>query len=364
MQPVPVITGFRAVTVDVPMARPLGTSADTVRNAPLLLIDIETDQGITGHAYLFCYVAAAGPAIAHLLGAALEIVRGDPVSPQAVAAKLNRRFRLIGVQGVVRMALAGLDVALWDILAKAAGLPLAAMLGASPAPIRAYNSNGLGLMAPEACADEAIELLEGGFSAVKLRLGRPTLAGDLAAVRAVRKRLPDDVALMVDFNQALSLTDALERGRALDHEGVYWIEEPIRHDDYDGYARLVRDLKTPIQIGENFSGPTAMATALSRRTSDYVMPDLERIGGVTGWLRAAGLAAGHEIAMSSHLFPEVSAHLLAATPTAHWLEYMDWAAPILREPVSVIDGFVTPSAMPGVGLAWNEDAVERYRLRE
>ena len=352
MKPAPVITGFRAVTVDVPMARPLGTSADTVRTAPLLLIDIETDQGITGHAYLFCYVAAAGPAIAHLLGAALDSIRGDAVSPQAVAAKLHKRFRLIGVQGVVRMALAGLDVALWDILAKAAGLPLAAMLGASPAPIRAYNSNGLGLMTPEACADEAMELLEGGFSGVKLRLGRPTLATDLAAVRAVRKRLPDDVALMVDFNQALTLAEALERGRALDHEGVYWIEEPIRHDDYHGYARLVRELRTPIQIGENFSGPTAMATALALKASDYVMPDLERIGGVTGWLRAAGLAAGHEIA-----------HLLAATPTAHWLEYMDWAAPILREPVSVIDGFVTPSAAPGVGLAWNEDAVERYRLR-
>jgi mandelate racemase len=363
MVPAPIITGFRAVTVDVPMARPLGTSADTVRAAPLLLIDIETDQGITGHAYLFCYVAAAGPAIAHLFGAALDSVRGDAVSPQVVAAKLQKRFRLIGVQGVVRMALAGLDVALWDILSKAAGLPLAAMLGASPAPIRAYNSNGLGLMTPGACADEAMELLEGGFSAVKLRLGRPTLAADLAAVRAVRKRLPDHVALMVDFNQALTLADALERGRALDHEGVYWIEEPIRHDDYDGYARLLRELKTPIQIGENFSGATAMANALSLKTSDYVMPDLERIGGVTGWLRAAGLAAGHEIAMSSHLFPEVSAHLLAATPTAHWLEYMDWAAPILREPVAVVDGFVTPSNTPGVGLGWNEDAVERYRLR-
>lgn len=358
----PRISGFRAVTVNVPMARPLFTSADTVRAAPLLLIDIETDQDITGHAYLFCYVAAAGPAIAHLLGAALESVKGDPVCPLDIAAKLHRRFRLIGVQGVVRMALAGLDVALWDILAKAAGLPLSAMLGASGAPIRAYNSNGLGLMGPEACADEAMELLEGGFTAVKLRLGRPTPAADLAAVRAVRKRLPDDIALMVDFNQALSLAEALERGRTLDGEGVYWIEEPIRHDDYEGYARLTATLSTPIQIGENFSGPTAMAAALSRKASDYVMPDLERIGGVSGWMRAAGLAAGHEIAMSSHLFPEVSAHLLAATPTAHWLEWMDWAVPILREPLRVIDGMVTPSVQPGVGLAWDEDAVARFRL--
>lgn len=358
----PKLRSLSAVTVNVPMRRALGTSADTVRSAPLLLIDLVTEEGITGRSYVFCYVASAGPAIARMLEAAFETVRGDHVSPHDIAAKLHKRFRLIGVQGIVRMALAGLDVALWDILAKAAGLPLAAMLGAQLSPIRAYNSNGLGLMTPAACADEAMELLEAGFSAVKLRLGRTTLSSDLEAVRAVRKRLPDDVALMVDFNQALSLSEAKERGRALDQEGVYWIEEPIRHDDYDGYADLTRSLTTPVQIGENFSGVTAMAVALSRKASDYVMPDLERIGGVTGWIRAAGLAAGNDIAMSSHLFPEVSAHLLAATATAHWLEYVDWAEPILCEPVRVKDGFVTPSAMPGVGLEWDLQAVERYRI--
>jgi mandelate racemase len=158
------------------------------------------------------------------------------------------------------------------------------------------------------------------FRAVKLRLGRSHASEDLAAVRAVRRRLPDDVALMADYNQALSVTEAIARGRALDGEGVYWIEEPTRHDDYAGCARIAQALTTPIQMGENFSGPQAMATSLAANASDYVMPDLERIGGVSGWQHAASLAAAAGIEMSSHLFPEVSAHLLAGTPTCHWLE--------------------------------------------
>ena len=244
----------------------------------------------------------------------------------------------------------------------AAGLPLTSYLGGAPRPIPAYNSNGLGLMEPERAADEAEELLERGFRAVKLRLGRRNANDDLAAVQAVRRRLSDDVALMADYNQALSVAEAIARGRALDGEGVYWIEEPTRHDDYAGCARIADALATPIQIGENFSGTTAMATSLGANASDYVMPDLERIGGVSGWQRAASLAAAAGIEMSSHIFPEVSAHLLAGTPTCHWLEYVDWAAPILAEPLRVEAGMALVPERPGTGLTWDEEAVRRFRL--
>jgi mandelate racemase len=247
-------------------------------------------------------------------------------------------------------------------VAIAAGKPLSAMLGGIGRPIPAYNSNGLGLMAPEAAADEAEKLLAGGLRGVKLRLGHPTLEADLAAVRAVRSRLPDDVALMADFNQALTAAEAIRRGHALDGEGLYWIEEPIRHDDYRGCSQVARELRTPIQIGENFSLPVQMAEAIAASASDLVMPDLERIGGVTGWQRAAALAAAHGLPMSSHLFPEVSAHLLSITPTAHWLEYVDWADAILQEPLRIADGNAIVSDRPGSGLAWNDDAVKRYRI--
>lgn len=356
------IRSLRVVGVEAPMARPLGTSRGTLSISPLLLIDLETEEGVTGRSYLFCYLPAAAPAIARMLEEVSRVVKGDRVAPVKIGAKLARHFFLIGVQGIVRMAIAGLDIACWDALAIAAGMPLVTFLGGVPKPVRAYNSNGLGLtLTPEAAADEAEALLAGGFRGVKLRLGRPDLKSDLAVARAVRRRLPEGVALMVDFNQALSVADAVRRGHALDGEGVYWIEEPIRHDDYAGCARVARKLVTPVQIGENFSGSQAMAAALAARACDYVMPDLERIGGVSGWQRASGLAAATGIEMSSHLFPEVSAHLLAVTPTCHWLEYVDWAAPVLAEPLRIEDGAAVIPEKPGNGLAWNPEAVARYR---
>ena len=356
------IRALRAVGVEVPMTYALGTSRATITRAPLLLVDLDTEEGITGRAYLFCYLPAAAPAIARMLEEALAVTKGDPVAPVDLWAKLAKRFALIGVQGIVRMALAGFDVAWWDAQARAAGKPLVEFLGGRRRNVRAYNSCGLGLMGTEALAKEADELLEGGFRGVKLRLGYPTLEEDLAAVRTVKARLPKGIELMVDYNQALSVEEALARGRALDDKGLAWIEEPIRHDDYRGAARLAAELATPIQIGENFSQPFAMEEAIASKACDLVMPDLERIGGVTGWMRAAEVAASARVKMSSHLFPEVSVHLLAVTPTCDWLEYVDWAAAILKEPARIVDGELAIADRPGNGLEWDERAVERLRL--
>ena len=352
----------RTTHVDVPLTRPLVTSAQVIWSVPLLLIDVLTEEEVIGHSYLFCYMRAAAAPIANVVRDAFETLRGDRVAPLELAAKLSRAYRLLGRTGLVGMALAGLDVAFWDALAVAAGLPLAEFLGGSACPIAAYNSNGLGLIEPECAADEAESLLDRGFQAVKMRLGRSDPRADLAAVRAVRSRLPDSISLMADYNQALPVTEAILRGEGLDGEGLSWIEEPTRHDDYRGCARIAAALKTPIQLGENFAGPHAMAAALDAGASDCVMVDLERIGGVTGWLRAAALADERGVEMSSHLFPEVSAHLLAITPTRHWLEHVDWAAPILREPLRIEGGQAIVPDRPGVGLAWDEDAIERFRV--
>ena len=356
------LRALRCTAVEVPMNHALGTSRAVIRAAPLMLIDLETEEGVTGRAYLFCYLRAAAAGIAGMLAEVERQVKGQRIDPNAQFPALAKRFTLIGMQGIVRMAVSGFDVAAWDALAVAAGKPLATYLGGGASSIRAYNSNGLGLMEPARLADEAEELLEGGFSALKLRLGYETLAEDIAALHAVRARIGGDVEIMVDYNQALSVEEALKRGKALDGEGVYWIEEPIRHDDYAGGARLATALHTPVQIGENFSLPAAMEEATGRGACDYAMPDLERIGGVTGWREAAAIAQRRGIPMSSHLFPEASAHLLAATPTAHWLEYVDWAAAVLEEPLRIEKGAAILSTRPGTGIEWNRDAVERYRI--
>ena len=359
------IRAVKATPVEVPLNFVLGTSQQAMRQVQLLLVDVETEEGVTGRAYLFGYLRAVPPAIASILGEIEALTRGERADPAGLFARLNKRFTLIGVQGIVRMAIAGFDTALWDAVAIAAGKPLASLLGAEIKPVLAYNSCGLGIKDDlgELAAEAETLLAMGGFRAVKLRLGYPTLQGDVAAVHAVKKRIGDDVALMVDYNQALSLEEALMRGRALDSEGITWLEEPIRHDDYAGQARLARELKVPVQIGENFSLSANMKFAIEQGAADYVMPDLERIGGVTGWLQAAAIAADAKVPMSSHLFPEVSVHLLAATPTRHYLEYVDWANVLLRDTLRIENGHAIIPQRPGNGMVWDAEAVERYRMR-
>jgi mandelate racemase len=318
---------------------------------------------VVGRSYLFGLARHHLPPLAELVRAMAAMVEGDAVAPADLERKLRARYALLGVHNMVLFAMAGIDMAAWDALAQSLGQPLVRLLGGAPRPIPAYNSKGLGLMAETELVKEAAELVGEGFRAVKLRLGRASAREDLNALRAVKKQIGPEVTLMVDFNQGLSVAEAIRRGRMIDDEGgVYWIEEPVRADDFAGCHRLREEIRTPIQIGENFMGPEQMAQALAAGACDYVMPDAERIGGVTGWMRAAALAQGAGVEMSSHLFPEVSCHLLAVTPTCHWLEYVDWADAILEQPVELKDGHVVVPSAPGTGIRWDEKAVQRYLL--
>ena len=357
------IAAIRARPVAAPMKRPLTTSTGVLTASALLLVDLQTDAGIVGRSYLFSPGQHALPAIAKLVEAMAEMLKGEELAPFDLERKLRARYTLLGIHNIVLFAMSGIDMAAWDALAQSLGQPLVRLLGATPRPIPAYNSKGLGIMPIPALVKEARELVDEGFRALKLRLGRREARDDLDALRAVKQAIGADITLMVDFNQALSVAEAIRRGGMIDEEGgVYWIEEPIRADDYAGAARIARQVATPIQLGENFMGPEQMAQALAAGACDYAMPDAERIGGVTGWMRAAALAQAAGMEMSSHLFPEVSAHLLAATPTCHWLEYVDWANPILAEPVELKDGHILIPSRPGVGIAWDEKAVARYAL--
>ena len=354
---------LRARMVRVPLTRPLATKVGTFSEWPLVLVDLLTEEGVTGHGYLAPYVERSAATVMTALGHLEEVVKGQPVVPHDLHAQSTRAFNLMGYSGVSVMATAALDMAAWDALAKAQGVPLVTLLGGSSAPVLAYNSNGLGLMPPGEVADEALALVaEGDFRGLKVRVGRDRLKDDLKALENVRAAVGDDVMLVVDFNQGLTFAEAMRRCRALDTYDLGWIEEPIRYDNLLGNTKLAADLQTPLMLGENFYGPRDMLSALRAGATDLVMPDLMRIGGVTGWLRAAGLADAWGVDMSSHLYPEVSAHLMRVTPTAHWLEWQDWAHPILTEPFEVQDSHLHIPNVPGNGLAWDEGAVQRYQL--
>jgi mandelate racemase len=363
--PIPALTlrSIIARPLVLQLKRPLVARIATMTQWPVILIDLATEEGVVGRAYLEPYLVKSMRYLVPALEDLGDALKGRRVAPFELYDAARRSLHFVGYGGLAAIAVAGLDMAAWDALARAASLPLCVLLGGSVGPVKSYNSNGLWLQAPQAIAEEAIALREeGGFTGLKLRLGRDSLAEDLAAIAAVRRAVGTDMHLMVDFNQGLNFAEALQRCHAIDDLGLTWIEEPIVYDDLDGYARLAAELKTAIQIGENFYGPRDLHKALQRQACDFVMPDFMRIGGITGWLRAAGICGAAGVPMSTHLYPEVAAHVLRVTETAHWLEWQDWADPILERPFEVNAGRVQIPDRPGIGLEWNEDAVAAHRV--
>jgi mandelate racemase len=352
------LRSLTARKVNVEMSRPLQTSSGVIRTCPLVLIDLQTEEGLTGRSYLFCYAPLALAPVASLVQSLEASLRGDPVAPLAIEQKLQRQFRLLGPQGLTGMAMAGIDMAAWDALAKAAGLALVRLLGGAPRPIPAYDS--LGMNGLEVGMQQAAESVAAGFKALKVKIGYPDLRSDLEVIRGIRGVIGAEAQLMVDYNQSLPVPEAIRRIRALDDEGLAWIEEPTLHDDFAGHARIAREARTAIQLGENWWGPHDLAKSLAAGASDLAMPDVMKIGGVTGWLRMAALTEAAGLPVSSHIFPEFSAHLLAVTPSCHWLEYMDLANPILAQPTRIQGGLAQIPETPGAGVEWNEEAVRRF----
>jgi mandelate racemase len=354
----PTIREFRVRTVRVPLDEPHRTASGAVAESPLVLTDVVTDAGVFGRSITFTYTPVALRPTAELIRNLEPLVKGDPLAPAEVEQKLARRFRLVGTQGLVGMALAAVDMALWDALARTHALPLVRLLGGANKPVRAYAPVGYDGVDGSARTAERWAAL--GFTGVKAKIGYPTAREDVAVVRAIRAAVGPDVRVMVDYNQSLTPTEAVARLRVLDDEDLTWVEEPTLAHDYAGHARVAREARTPIQCGENWWGVTDLRHAVEAGASDLLMPDVMKIGGVTGWLRAATLAHSHGLQVSSHLWPELSARLLCCTPTAHWMEYADWWNPILADPLRVENGMAVADDGVGSGVEWNEDAVARF----
>jgi mandelate racemase len=354
------IASVRTICVLAPLPRPLLNASGLIEKFPLVLIELETSSGVVGRAYSHMYFPELLPALASTIQGLAKIIAGRPLAPRDVYTFLLRRLRLLGTKNMLGAALGGLDMALWDAYARLRNEPLARTLGADARPLRAYYS--VGMYNVEQIPGLVDETLSQGFTGLKIKLGFPTLAEDLAVVRAARRGLGERCALMVDFNQCLRPAEGMERCRALDDEGLAWIEEPVLADDFSACAAIAAACKTPIQIGENFQGPPDMGAAIAAGAMDYVMPDPQFIWGVSGWLEAAALARGAGIEMSSHVHVEVSSHLLCATATSHWLEHMDVFAGLRKEPYPLKDGMIVPPARPGIGLEWNEALVARHRI--
>ena len=353
------IRSVKARALVAPISRPVKNAFGVIEAAPLVLLDVATDQGVTGHAYLFGYSKLTLKPLVMLIEEIGRELVGKAIVPFDLMGAMDAKFRLLGWQGLIGMAVSGLDMAFWDALGQIAGKPVVELLGGSPRPMRAYDSYG----AVDPAADEKHlrRSIEQGFRGIKIKGGYGDAANDERVVKGVRALLGPDIALMIDFNQSLDPEEAKRRIARLAPYDLTWVEEPVPQENLCGHAEVRKSSPIPIQAGENWWFPRGFAEAIAAGASDFIMPDLMKVGGVTGWLRVAAQAEAASIPMSSHLFAEASAHMLAVTPTAHWLEVLDFAGSILASPIRIVDGTLTARG-PGLGLEWNETGVSKYLI--
>ena len=345
-----VLGGISVSTATPELPSPLLTASGQLTNAALVLVKITSKCGVEGHSYLFSPNAKLLPALASAVSVAFYEVKGRSCSPETNTDYLLDKFKLFGGTGILTMAFAAIDMASWDLLGRALDKPLYRLWGGTKTKIPSYESSGLSIGSFGQVLDQANTFLSNGNSRMKVRLGYETIEEEVMLLSRLRDELGDNIELMVDYNQGLTFDQAVERCKELDDLGLIWIEEPILADMLEKAAEITAATKTPIQLGENLWSLTEVERALNLSSSDNLMPDVAKIGGATQWLRAAKLAERHGIKVSSHLYPEISAHLMASISNAHYLEYADWTKLQFSGHSSPKNNQVMLSDTSGVGL--------------
>ena len=359
------ITAIRTREIEIPFPEPIGTSIHRISSVAALLVWLETDDGVTGESYLWTIGVHKLPVLAAMVQALSGTVIGrDPRDTEALYVDMWREINFLGHKGVTIFGIAAIDWACWDIRGKALGLSVGRLLGRVRDRVPAYASGGLwATMTIEGLQAQAQAFVAQGFRAVKMRVGLPEIAADLERVAAVREAIGPGIDLMVDANQGLDVTHAIRLGRGLERFGLAWFEEPVQAHDLAGSARVAAALDTPVASGETEYARYGFQDMLERGAADILMPDLERAGGVSEWLKIAHMAAAHDIPVSPHIFTEHSLQLCAAVANVTYSEHMPWFEALFREQMEMVDGELVIPDRPGMGFTFDPVAVERFALR-
>jgi L-alanine-DL-glutamate epimerase-like enolase superfamily enzyme len=349
--------------VSVPLPVPLRTSIHNYTHAHTVLVEMQSDQGAAGSGYCFAFGAHRAAALHALVLDLLPLYEGkDPAEVRAHFAAAWRSINFLGHAGAVMMALAALDTACWDLAARAADLPLFRYLGGARDRVPTYASSGLWIdYSMDELVKDAHAFITAGHRAMKMRIGRANPAEDVERVRRLREALGPDVKLLADVNQGWDEPTALRVGKELEAFDLFWLEEPLPYEDLEGCARVAAALTMRVATGETDYGSLGMKRHLDLRAADVLMPDLQRMGGVTEFMKAAALCEAYHQPVSSHLFTETSCHLLAASPNALILEHMSWWQELYAEPLAVVDGCVVVPDRPGIGLSLDQNALARFK---
>jgi L-alanine-DL-glutamate epimerase-like enolase superfamily enzyme len=332
-----------------------------------LFAEITTEGGLEGVGFSYSKRAGGPAQFAHAREVAPDLIGEDPSDIGRLWTKLVWAGASVGRSGAATQALAAIDVALWDLKAKRAGLPLAKLLGAHRDSVRCYNTSGGFLHEPiERVLENATRTLADGIGGIKIKVGHPSPVVDLTRVRAVREHIGDDVPLMVDANQQWDRPTAQRVCRALEEFGLVWIEEPLDAYDTQGHAQLARSLDTAVATGEMLTSVAEHYELIQHEAVDIIQPDAPRIGGITQFLRLAALAEHRNLQLAPHFAMEIHLHLAAAYPHEPWVEHFDWLYPLFQERLEIRDGRMYLSGRPGLGITLSDQArawtVERVHV--
>jgi L-talarate/galactarate dehydratase len=359
------VTAVAVDALQTPVERPYVAAGRRVEANWHVLVRVTTDDGIQGFGYIVSprqdLVMALAQATrelgAHLIGTnVLEV--------EAAWARLALLGNWVGPGGLLHIAIAPLDIALWDAAGKTLGQPLYRLLGGYRDRLLAYASDGLWYsLSLEQLAESARQHVTSGFQAIKLRLGKEANAeGEVDRVRAVRQAVGPEIRILVDVTESWDVSRASQTGRLLQAEGIAWLEDPVHHRDIAGLSHLAGILDIPVAAGEHLYELPAFKELLQNRAVDIAIIDLARVGGITPWRRIAALAQAYQVPVCGHVIPEIHVHLLAAIPNAFMVEYVPRSAAILRAMPVLEDGCLVASNAPGLGIELDEAAIRRYRI--
>jgi L-alanine-DL-glutamate epimerase-like enolase superfamily enzyme len=357
------ITAIETRIASLPLPKPVITPIHHITTIDTVLTTLRTDDGPFGIAYNWTFGVPRARAIKALIDDLAHLVHGeDPLATAHVWQKLWKDANFLGRTGAVMFALAALDIACWDVKGKALGLPLYRLLGGTSRAVPVY-AGGLFLSDPiDAIVDEAKRYRAAGFNAMKMRTGAKRAGEDIERVAAVRSAIGPDAKLMVDVVQGWTVDQAIRLGRALEPYDLTWIEDPVLFDDVAGLAKVAAALDVPIAAGENDYSKLGFKRLIDAGAVDLPMPDLQRVGGVTEWMKVAALAEASGLPVLPHVFAEISVHLVAAAPNGTWLEWVPWWDVLFKDKFKIANGTAVPPDRPGLGIEFDEDAIDRYRV--
>jgi len=351
------IKDYKVYTAKTAINKPISDATHTLTEISFIILRIETTSGVIGESYLLSFQYSPQAIAGALKDAGEHVLGADVFDTVSVFQKLNHANEYFGMEGINRWAQSAFNIATWDAWCKILGQPIWKVLGASRREVPIYGSGGWISYSVEELISEVSGYKARGFQAVKIKVGKPDWKEDLERLRLVRETVGHQIGIMMDANQGMNVPNALSLARAARELNIQWFEEPIPHDDFQGYQLLRNQAGISLAMGEREYSTLPLRELLMRNAIDIWQPDILRLGGVEAWRDSAALAGSYNIPVLPHYYKDYDIPLLCTIPNGAGAESFDWIDPLIDHPMQIINGMARPHELPGWGFSFKDSCL-------